>query len=70
VFKVGNRWGKGKGGLGERKGGEVSTQATWDQGGRESPHTPKEEAAYTAPALLFLAYWWIAPESGEVWDSK
>ncbi len=23
------------------------------------------QAAYTAPALLFLAYWWIAPESGE-----
>jgi hypothetical protein len=23
------------------------------------------QAAYTPPALLFLAYWWIAPESGE-----
>ena len=22
------------------------------------------QAAYTAPALLFLVYWWIAPESG------
>jgi hypothetical protein len=42
VFKMGNRWRKGKGGRGERKGGEVSTQATWDQGGRESHHTPKE----------------------------
>ncbi len=33
--------GEGKGD-GEGKGGEVSTQATWDQSGRESHHTQKE----------------------------
>jgi hypothetical protein len=22
------------------------------------------QAAYTLPALIFLVYWWIAPESG------
>ncbi len=45
VFKMGNRWGKGKGGCGERKGGgEVSTQATWDQGGRESHHTQRRDS--------------------------
>jgi hypothetical protein len=38
---MGNRWGEGKG-MGKKGGGEVSTQATWDQGGRESHHDAKE----------------------------
>jgi hypothetical protein len=36
-----NRWGMGDGG-GEEKGGEVSTQVTWDQSGRELHHNAKE----------------------------
>jgi hypothetical protein len=34
---MGNRWGEGKG-----DGEEVSTQATWDQSGRESQRNAKE----------------------------
>jgi hypothetical protein len=39
---MGNRWGEGKGDREERGGGEVSTQATWDQSGRELHHIAKE----------------------------
>ncbi len=41
---MGNRQGKGKGDGEESGGGEVSTQATWDQGGRESHHTPRRDS--------------------------
>jgi hypothetical protein len=40
---MGNHWGKEKGD-GKEKGGEVSTQATWDQGGRESHHTQRRDS--------------------------
>jgi hypothetical protein len=39
---MGNHWGKGKGDGEETGGGEVSTQATRDQSGRESHHDAKE----------------------------
>jgi hypothetical protein len=39
---MGNRWGKGIGDGEGKEGGEVSTQATWDQSGRESHHNAKE----------------------------
>ncbi len=45
VFEIGNLWGKGKGD-GEERGGEVSTQATRDQSGRESHHTQSWDSKY------------------------
>ncbi len=39
---MGEPLGKGKRGWGGRGKGEVSTQATWDQSGRESHHNAKE----------------------------
>ncbi len=41
IFEMGNRLRKGKG-VGRKGGEEVSTQATWDQGGWESHHDTKE----------------------------
>ncbi len=41
-MKWGNRWRREKG-MGRKGGrGEVSTQAAWDQSGRESHHNTKE----------------------------
>ncbi len=39
---MGNRWRKGNGDGRKKGGGKVTTQATWDQSGRESHHNAKE----------------------------
>jgi hypothetical protein len=44
MFEMGNRWGKGKGDGEEKGGGGVSTQATWDHGGRETHHTQRRDS--------------------------
>ncbi len=33
-------------GMGRKRGGKVSTQATWDQSGRESHHTQRRDSKY------------------------